>query len=75
MIKHKKHIENGKQFRDAIIYLINMELPQFLFVWGENGKYLYDKLHNDFDRDYTDFICYLDSGNIERLFSKMVNHE
>lgn len=63
------------ELQEAIRHINCMGGKEFEKVFGEEmGFHLYQKLHKDFVGNVAEFICYLDSANIEILTEELNRH-
>ncbi len=64
----------GFQLQESIRHIKCMTIWDFERVFGEDAKYLWDKLYSEFNRDVANWICYLDTNNIALLAGHLNKH-
>lgn len=63
------------ELQEAMRHTHCMNEKDFTRVFGEDmGFHLYMKLHKEFEGNIAEFICYLDSANIELLTEELNRH-
>lgn len=53
--------------RNVLQTLFCSGVREFKEIFGEDGLYMWDKFSNHYNKRCDDFVCYLDTTNLEKL--------
>lgn len=59
---------NGEVFAEMLRVLHCSKIEDFKKIFGDDARYLWSKFIDTYKGNTSDFICYLDGENVEKLF-------